>query len=722
MSVFRTSLTLQMAIATVLGIVVGLFFGEMCVIFDPWASAYIMILKITTIPYLVGAIMHGVGQLSSTQAKEIMKKGIMFIGLAWGINIFMIYLTSFLFPHTTGIHQSSYNPHPPPPVNFAELLIPENIFYSLSNNIVPAVVVFAILVGIALMHIKDKAAMMGTLQTLVDSLTSVTSWISRITPIGTFIIIADQVGTIQLATVKQISTYIILYILAVSLVVFWIFPRLISMMTSLSSFKWLKDMLPILLLAYTTNVVIVCLPFIMQLVQRETQILYPKDEKAQSQIQGTVSIVFNLPLGSLFIALFIFFVASFYHIHLTLASQIQLFLTAFLTSLGSVGIGAWINSLTFMVDALGLPIDSVDLFLTSVPFTGGFQAMVSAMQVSCLSLFITFACRHLIIIKWPKIIRSGLITAAPVLLLMLGLKFYNPFPKPQDMAKSIYELDVRSDVQAILYTEQNNPPPPAISTNEDTFDRVVRTKKLRVGYSSQTTPFCFFNNEKQLVGYDIAFAYELAHDLDCRLELIPLDYGTLVHQLNSNKYDIAMSSVSISEVRLKNLLFTRPYNEGKIVFVAPDKYRRQFADLGEVQANYSIKIFALKGSYFEHLTSQYFQHHEVVLLDKYDAFANQKGEALILWSEPEAISWSLRHPHYEVIFPKPTLGIDSLAYPIKADGGERFLGFLNQWMKLKENEGFTQRQYDMWVLGKTAPSEAQEPRWSVIRNVFHWVK
>jgi Na+/H+-dicarboxylate symporter len=37
-------------------------------------------------------------------------------------------------------------------INFAELLVPENIFYDLANNIVPAIVVFSLLIGIALMQ------------------------------------------------------------------------------------------------------------------------------------------------------------------------------------------------------------------------------------------------------------------------------------------------------------------------------------------------------------------------------------------------------------------------------------------------------------------------------------------------------------------------------------------------------------------------------------------
>ena len=92
MNFFRVSLAVQMAIATVLGVLVGLFLGDLCSFFAPYGSAYIMLLKATAIPYLIVAIINGIGQLSSFQAKMILKKGLLFIGIAWLVNIAMIYL------------------------------------------------------------------------------------------------------------------------------------------------------------------------------------------------------------------------------------------------------------------------------------------------------------------------------------------------------------------------------------------------------------------------------------------------------------------------------------------------------------------------------------------------------------------------------------------------------------------------------------------------------
>lgn len=710
------SLTLQMAIATVLGILCGLFFGDLCDIFAPYANAYIMILKITAVPYLIGAIIHGVGQLSISQAKQILMRGMIFISLAWLINILMIYSIKYLFPHPQSTQLGGYVSSDVPQLNFADLLIPDNIFNNLANNVVPAVVIFSLLIGIALMHIKERDVIMKGMQNLVEVLTRITSWIARITPFGTFIIIANQVGTIQLSTVKQVSTYVILYIIGVSIIVFWIFPRLTNMLTEIPSYKWLQQLFPILLLAYTTNVVIVCLPFIIELLKKETQLLDPMDGKAQNQIQGTVSVVFNLPLGSLFITVFVFFVSTFYNIPLMLSNQVELFVTTFLTSLGAVGLGSWINSLTFILDSLGLPLESLNLYLTTLPFTSGFQSMTSVIEIASLSLFITLSCRNKIIIKWSQILKKGLFTLVPILLVFAGIKLFNPLPVIKNETKSIYELNFSSTIPVTIDQTQ----PSSIDLQNDTFSRILETKVIRVGYNPHFAPFCFLNIDDRVVGYDIAFAYELAYDLGCRLELVPMTYSNLIEELNSGLYDIAMSAVTINEMRLKSLNFTSEYLIQRLGFVVQEKMRKYFATIESIQKNNKIKIAVHKGSSFEILAKELFPNKPLLYLDSYEDFHFADPYVALLWEENEAVAWTLCHRGYRLVFPQPLLGYDTLGYAIRP-GSPRFLNYLNQWLELKRTQGFTEKQYDLWVKGKTEIAAPAEPRWSVIRDVLHWV-
>lgn len=717
MRLFKMSLTLQMAIATFFGILCGLFFGDLCTVFSPYGTAYVMLLKVTAIPYLIGAIIHGVGQLGISQAKLILKRGLIFISLVWFINIVTIYAITALFPQSNAQQIGGYVSSDIPQLNFAELLIPDNIFYDLSNNIVPAIVIFSVLIGIALMHLKEKQFIMTSMQNLVEALTRITSWIARITPFGTFMIIANQVGTIQLSTVKQVSTYVILYIIGTSLLIFWIFPRLTQMFTSIPSYQWIQQAFPILLLAYTTNIVIVCLPYIIELLKKEIQRIDPYNEKAQNQIQGTVSVVFNLPLGSLFITVFVFFISIFYTVPLGISSQVKLFVTTFLTSLGAVGLGSWINSLNFILDSLGLPLESVNLYLTTLPFTSGFQSMISVIEITFLSLLITFSCRNLLFIRWGKMIKQSIYTITPLILIFFGLKLFNPLPEIKNETKSIYELAISSTIPTTVHLS----PQPSAPFEGDTLDHILETKVLRVGYHPLSAPFCFHNIDDNIVGFDIAFAYELAYDLGVQLEFFPLSYNNLPEELSSYQYDIAMSAITINEQRLKQVAFTHSYLSGSLAFVVPEKERKLFATVEGVQENSSIKIALLKGSSFERIAKDLFPEKEVLYLENYDQFQSFEDPLVaLLWEEQEAIAWTLRHRYYRVVVPQPKMGYDTLGYAIRQDSS-RFLHYLNQWLELKKTEGFTNKQTELWIKGKTKIAAPVEKRWSIIRNVLHWV-
>jgi len=716
LALFRSSLTLQMILATFLGIFVGLFLGDMCHVFAPWENAYIMILKITTIPYLICAVIHGIGRLATGAAKQILQKGLLFITGIWIINIGIIYMTVHLFPQSQGAVHASYSTLAPSTVNFAALLIPDNIFYALSNNMVPAVVMFGLMLGIALMHLREKQTVLSFLDALVEAFTRITAWISRITPLGTFLIIADRVGMVQIATVKQISTYLILYILGICLLVFWIVPRIVAMLTGLSATKWIKDLTPILVLAFTTNVVIVTLPFIIELIKRETERLYKKDEVVQDQIQGIVSIIFNLPLGSLFITVFVFFISIFYHMPLSFMSQAQLFVTTFLTSLGAVGLGSWINSLNFILNSLGLPLNAIDTYLTTLPFTAGFQSLISVMEISSLGLLIALACHGAIHWNMRNIVKKTALTLVPVIAFFFAFKSWIMLPSISNPTKSICDLQINVPVKVKVYTELDTPPEPRTG---DTFTRVLQSKILRVGYNPEMIPFSFQGSNRKMIGYDMSFAYTLANDLQCDLELVPVHFNALAEELSSGVYDIAMTGVSITEARLKKMCFSHPYLDSRVVFLMRKKFSRTYTSIADILKTPHVKLVVRKGTSYEILARSLVPEHQIAVIDNYEEYVQNYPNDVLFRGQPQAIAWSLNYPNFTVTLPKPEIAKDSLGYAV-ALGSDQMLCYLNQWLTLKKNENFTQHQYDLWVLGKTDIETPQPRRWSIIRDVLGW--
>ena len=59
----------------------------------------------------------------------------------------------------------------PTPIDWLDLYIPANLFYSLTNNLIPAVVLFGILAGVSLGQVDERKAVL-----LQCSTCSTTPW------------------------------------------------------------------------------------------------------------------------------------------------------------------------------------------------------------------------------------------------------------------------------------------------------------------------------------------------------------------------------------------------------------------------------------------------------------------------------------------------------------------------------------------------------------------
>ncbi|WP_218915148.1 amino acid ABC transporter substrate-binding protein [Caldanaerobius polysaccharolyticus] len=78
-----------------------------------------------------------------------------------------------------------------------------------------------------------------------------------------------------------------------------------------------------------------------------------------------------------------------------------------------------------------------------------------------------------------------------------------------------------------------------------------------------------FRDEKnRLVGYDIDLAREAGKRLGVKVEWIPTDWNGVILALNSGKFDIIWSGMSITEERAKEVDFSPAYiNESQVVVV-----------------------------------------------------------------------------------------------------------------------------------------------------------
>ena len=131
-----TSSNSSMVIAgLVLGIAVGLFFGELVSWLKVVGDIFIRLLQVTVIPFISVSLITGIGKLSFEQIKSLALRGGGILLLIWGLVVSVLVLLPLAFPDwpSSSFFSDSLVTEPAAP-DFLRLFIPANPFYSFANG------------------------------------------------------------------------------------------------------------------------------------------------------------------------------------------------------------------------------------------------------------------------------------------------------------------------------------------------------------------------------------------------------------------------------------------------------------------------------------------------------------------------------------------------------------------------------------------------------------
>jgi ABC-type amino acid transport substrate-binding protein len=269
--------------------------------------------------------------------------------------------------------------------------------------------------------------------------------------------------------------------------------------------------------------------------------------------------------------------------------------------------------------------------------------------------------------------------------------------------------------------ERRELPAPLLAGGTSRLAAIRSRHSIRVGYLPDALPFAFFNQQDQLVGFDIEMAYRLAGELGARLDLVPVRREALDDALSAGYCDIVMSGVAVTTDRASRTLLSTTYLDETLAFVVPDAARERFATWADVKARSALTIAVPDVPYYVEKLRRLLPQATLRPVSDFTAVLKAHPpdvDALALPAE-RGSAWTLIYPAYSVVVPEPGLVKIPLAYPI-ARHDQEFATFINTWIDLKRKDGTVDALYQYWILGQTPG--AREPRWSVIRNVLHWVE
>ncbi len=620
------------------------------------------------------------------------------------------------YPHwESGSFFSSSLTTEPVPFDIVRQFIPSNIFASLADAAIPAVVVFSVSIGLALMTLPGKEKLLSALDILNNAFGRVASFVVKLAPVGIFAIAADAAGTLRFEEIGRLQIYLGTYVAAWAVLGFVTLPLLVAIATPLSYGMVLRHARTAMITAFAANTVLVVLPLIAEESKKLLEDQKLRDADADSTVDVLVPGAYTLPTAGTPISVaFILFAAWFAGSPLGFDQYPAFAFLGFMSSFGGMYL-----ALPYMLDFFQIPADLFQLFVVGTVATSQLWSALAAMNGLVLCLL--GACAVLGRLRWTPLALAagGCLVASAVFFWLLSFAFKDVLPDPGVGEQRL--LGLQPIEEQVAVEEVANPEPLSAEDRERDRLEVIRERgSLRVGIPGDLPPFSFRNADGDIVGLDMELMHSLAADLGVGLALVEADWNDVAESINSGRIDLLVGGVTISPERALSAAFTRSYLDETPGFLVLDHRRKDFEDWQGIAELPGLKV-GIPPRYFPRRLKQSLPNAEFVELTSPKPFLTGEQDDLdaVMMSAEMGSAWTLIYPQFTVVVPD---GLDKkvpTAFVVPATS-ERFRDYMDAWIELKTTIGWIDEYYRHWVLG--VDERGKEPRWSIIRNVLGWVE
>lgn len=734
------NLSAKIGIALILGLGVGLFFGELAAPLKVGGDAFVLLLQMTVLPYVSLSLVSGLGSLKPEGAAQLAARTGSVLLLLWGMALTVVFLIPMAFPDwESASFFSSSLVQDESGFDFLSLFIPSNPFHSLAESIVPSVVVFSVALGIALIGVERKETLIEMLETIREGLSRITTFVVGLAPYGVFAIAGNAAGTLSVDQAASLQVYMLTYASCALVLAMWTLPGFVAAVTPYGWREIMGQMRGALITAFATGSVFVVLSLLAvrskELVARRSAAEHdhegvaepasegedgePAASKADQIIDVVVPVAFTFPsVGKLLSLAFVLF-AGWISGYALSPTQYPVLAAAGVSSY----FGSTMVAIPFLLNLFQVPSDTFQLFLVADNVVGSrFGAMLAAMHLVSLSLLVVAAMSGQLRLRLPALLRYFVVTVLITLLPILGIRYafeaigheyagYDRFVSMEPLLPQVESPAHREPSELEIPEDLSRP----------TIERIRERGILRVGYVRDRLPWVFTNAASQLVGFDVEMAHTLAGELGVKLEMILCERDGLASSLDQGRIDVVMSGVVMTTDGLEHMSFSRPYVDETLAFLVRDHRRDDFSSTAAIQGMTKPVIAAPDSPYYLAKLRRYLPDAEIVVIDSpRDFFRAEPGTFdAFLYTAESGAAYSLVYPAFTVAVPQPDILKVPLAYAVRFHDDD-MARLLSAWIELKHRDRTIEALFDHWILGKA--TQNKEPRWSIIRNVLGWIE
>ncbi|HSI25433.1 MAG TPA: dicarboxylate/amino acid:cation symporter [Methylotenera sp.] len=375
------SLNIQILVAAVVGVVVGLYFHSLgadnglvkggLYTAGLVGTLFIDLLKMILIPLVFCSIAVGIANLRQhQQMHRVWITTLVFFTFTTTIAVALGLVASNYFKPGTGMQIAMFadamgdfkTQQLPLPEFFAQFLhgLFMNPFQALANGNVLAVVIFALILGVALVMGGERYKnILSLLQEGLEITMRIVSWVMVLAPFGIAALLIKLVATqdtVMLGTMAKFMTVVIGTLLLHGI---FILPLLLYLITGKTPLWFWRGARESLVTAFATSSSSATLPITMRCA---IQHLHVKPEIAGFVVPLGATI--NMDGTALYEAAAALFIANLVGIDLNLTQQMIVFVTAMIAAVGAPGIpSAGMVTMVMVLQSVGLPAEAIAILL-----------------------------------------------------------------------------------------------------------------------------------------------------------------------------------------------------------------------------------------------------------------------------------------------------------------------------------------------------------------------
>lgn len=233
---------------------------------------------------------------------------------------------------------------------------------------------------------------------------------------------------------------------------------------------------------------------------------------------------------------------------------------------------------------------------------------------------------------------------------------------------------------------------------KSTLEEIVQRGELRVGFEAGYLPFEMADKTGRFIGFDIDMAKEMAKALDVKFVPVNTSWDGIIPALNTKKFDILISGMTITQKRNISVNFADPYIIVGQTILLNKKWEgkvKSYKDLNDPKFTITSKLGTTGEQAVKRMIPRANYKSFEVESEAALEMMNGKADATV-YDLPFCATFMAQQGAGKVIFLDEPFTFEPLAWAFRK-GDPDFENWLNNFLRQMKNDGRYDVIYNKWI-------------------------